>query len=412
MTSDARDVFVARQPILDGSRKLVAYELLFRSSASAQGAEVADGSQATAQVAIDTLLSLGLNTVVGRHRAFINADLEMLASEAIEVLPTDRFVLEVLETVPAWARERCAELRDRGFEIALDDFVVGDDRERLADLVDYIKVDLMLTREQGLGQLVGDLRRFDARLLAEKVEDTNDFDFCRELGFDLYQGYFFARPTTVSGRGLDVERAGLIRSFRAVSDDRSVDEVADVLKQNAKLGLQILRIANSAGLGSVQKISSFEHAIMYIGRQHLRRWLLLLLYSSRSGLELGNPAIEIAAIRGRMLELLCPLAPTSAGLDDEAHDGAFLAGLLSLSESALGLELTELMDELGVHAAVRAGVLSREGLIGSLIDAVEHLERGRFDELCESLERAGLSMEQIGHAQMEAFDWFRGFGDG
>lgn len=403
------EVFVARQPILDAGQRLVAYELLFRGGASASQAQVEDGSQATAQVAIDSLLAMGLDTIVGRHRAFINVDLEMLASEAIEVLPRDRFVLEVLETVPPWARERCVELRARGFEIALDDFVLDDERDSLVDIADYVKVDLMMTRRLGLGDLVRSLRRSEARLLAEKVEDFSDFDFCRDLGFELFQGYFFSRPKTISGRGVDVERTGLLRAFRAVSDDRPASEVVDVLKQNAKLGLQVLRIANSVALGSVQRISSLEHAVMYVGRQHLRRWILLLLYSNRNGLDLANPAIEIAAIRGRLMELLLPLVPAAVALDDEVRDSAFLVGLLSLGGAAIGVELDPLLDELEAHPEIRAALQNRSGLIGLLIGIVERLETARFASLGDSLEQAGLTIDSVAHAQREAFSWYRGF---
>ena len=410
MTLDSSQIFVARQPILDRHRRLVAYELLFRDSAETGFANVLDASHATARVAIDTFLSMGISTVLGPYRGFLNVDLEMLASEAIEALPAERFVLEVLETVPPWALERCLQLKERGFEIALDDYVPGDGRYDLLQSADYVKVDLTLTDSRSLAKLVRELKAHPTRLLAEKVETNLDFAQCVALDFELFQGYFFAKPTTLTGNKLELERAGLLSVFRVLSGDGSTHELEDIFKRDARLGVQLLRIANSAALGSIQKITTFEHAIMYVGRAQLRRWILLMLYASGGDSQSLNPAIELAAVRGRLLELLAPMIPASSNHDLASKEGAFLAGMLSLGDAILGASLRTIVDELRVEPLVGSAILDHSGSLGELLRVAEALETGHFGDITELLDSLGLSAEQLTSAQQEAFSWFRGMG--
>jgi EAL and modified HD-GYP domain-containing signal transduction protein len=406
VNSESGRAFVARQPILDRRRRLQAYELLFRSCADATAADVFDSSQATACVAVDAFLSMGLSTVLGPHKGFLNVDLEMLASEAIEALPSSRIVLEILETVPPWALERCKELRRRGFELALDDYVPGDDRSALLDSVDFVKVDLMETGRAALPALVRELRGHDVSLLAEKVETSEEFEECIRLGFDLSQGYFFAKPTTLSGRRLDPERSALLGVFRALSEERPNAEIGDIIKRHARLGVQLLRIANSAALGSVQEITNLEHAIMYVGRLPLRRWVLLMLYASGGADASVNPVLELAAIRGRLLELLAPHSSLQQSAS-ATNDQAFLAGVLSLGDAILDAKLAEILDELRIDSEIRSAVLERSGELGRLLQVAEHLEADRFDELSELLTSTGLSMDQVADSLHQAFAWYR-----
>ncbi len=326
------------------------------------------------------------------------------------MLPVDRFVLEVLETVPPWALDRCRELKDRGFEIALDDFRPGDDRETMLDVADYVKVDLTLTDPVDLPRLVSDLRRSNACLLAEKVETSAEFERCMELDFELYQGYFFARPTMLSGQKLEPHRVGLLSAFRVVSEEQPTEELDEFFKRDPKLGVQLLRIANSSALGSAQKITSFEHAIMYVGRRELRRWILLMLYAGSGGVAIESAVLEVAAIRGRLLELMAPLLSSGAACDPSSHDRAFLVGMLSLSDVILGLPQTDLAQELALEPEIGAAILDGHGPLGDLLRVAEAIEGGRFGELAQLLESLGFSAEQLSHAQSEAYAWYREMG--
>ena len=96
MLSPIYEVFVGRQPIYTQQLDVFAYELLFRRG-EMQHAGVTDGNQATAQVLVNTFLELGLDTLVGPKRAFVNLTRDFLLQDYSLVFPADRVVLEVLK---------------------------------------------------------------------------------------------------------------------------------------------------------------------------------------------------------------------------------------------------------------------------------------------------------------------------
>ena len=194
------DVFLARQPILDRQRKVVAYELLFRGDEAGEAC-VTDDAKATAHVISRAFHQLGVPSVIGRSAGFVNVDAEMLMSRRIEALPRERVVLELLETtkIDCAVVDRCAELKHLGYRLALDDVcAVEPAHEPLLDLIDVVKIDILQLDLPALEKLVRRLRLHPAKLLAEKVDTLERARQCLALGFDLFQGYFFARPALVT----------------------------------------------------------------------------------------------------------------------------------------------------------------------------------------------------------------------
>ena len=199
MSVHKNDVFLGRQPILDRRQHLVAYELLYRSG-DVVDAQVADDAAATAEVLRQAFKRIGIDTVLGQCAGFVNVDAEMLFSHHIDALPTDRVVLELLETVTIDDDivARCRALKQRGFRLALDDFsVCSDCYEPLLEIADIIKIDLPQLDQGALAALVQRLKPYRGRLLAEKVETWTRARECLALGFDLFQGFVFARPSVL-----------------------------------------------------------------------------------------------------------------------------------------------------------------------------------------------------------------------
>lgn len=195
------EVFLGRQPILDRERQVVAYELLFRSSANASTADITDDTLATAQVVTHAFYDFGIHTVVGRSMAFVNLDAGSLMSAMIETLPRDRVVLELLETMDIDRRivRRCRELKAKGYHLALDDFFRYDESyEPLLEVVDIVKIDMLLLDPESLSELVRLLKPWHRKLLAEKVESRQRARQCLALGFEFFQGFFFGRPSILA----------------------------------------------------------------------------------------------------------------------------------------------------------------------------------------------------------------------
>lgn len=190
------ELYLALQPIFDRDMRLYAYELLFRAS-NGEDALVKDSRGASATVMHHVFNKLGAETVLGPHLGFINFDAAMLASGSVERLPKDKVVLEILETVTVDAAlvTRCQWLKEQGFALALDDFAGHETTfEPLLPLVDVIKVDLHRVRRRALAETTRKLRRWPAKLLAEKLGTEEEVHHCRALGYDLFQGYYLGRP--------------------------------------------------------------------------------------------------------------------------------------------------------------------------------------------------------------------------
>jgi EAL and modified HD-GYP domain-containing signal transduction protein len=222
-----QSVYVGRQPILDGDGVLVAYELLFRDSPDNR-ARVHDDVQATAHVVARTIGEIGVPAVLGPHPGYVNMSRELLFDDIVHIMQPERFVLELLEniTFDDSLFKRCAQLRNAGFRFALDDVVRLDDA-LLAALpsVDIVKVDFLAADHEHLPELAAAVKRRGKLLVAEKVETPDDFTQARKLGFDFFQGYFFARPQVLSARRASPARGSLLRLMAVLAGEPGLREL-------------------------------------------------------------------------------------------------------------------------------------------------------------------------------------------
>lgn len=405
----AQEIFIGRQPILDRAQQLYAYELLFRSGTQ-NSADLTDDLAATATVLSHVFSELGLEAALGPYLGFVNLDARMLASDAIELLPKDKFVLEVLETVDVTPEvvSRCRDLKDKGFTLALDDFVTFEERHKpLLELADIVKVDLMGMDAAALQRTVAALRPWKVRLLAEKVDDEAQVKACRELGFELFQGYYFAKPTVVAGKKLSHSELTLMRLLGLILDDAETPQIEDVFKQAPGLTLNLMRLTNSAASGLRQKVTSLRHAITVLGRRQLQRWLQLLLYTNPSGGG-ANPLLQLAATRGRFMELL---AGDLMGASRDFEDRAFMTGIMSLMPALLHVPVGEVIATLNIDSEVREALESRAGVLGRMLQLAEKQEEGDMDA-CHALvvELPGIDQERVNALLVQALAWANNIG--
>lgn len=381
----SEEIFIGRQPILDRKHELVAYELLFRSGAAKNEAGVQDDLAATANVINRAFADFGLEQALGTCKGFINCDESLLLSEIVEMLPPDKVVLEVLETVEPTPQvvDRCREIKARGFTLALDDFVEYETKwQPLLDLVEIVKVDLMPLSAAQLEEVTRQLKRWPLKLLAEKVDSREQAELCHRLGYEYFQGYYFAKPAIIAGRKLSHSQMALMRLLGLVIEDAETTALETVFKHEPGLAMNLLRLTNSVATGVRTRVTSLRHAITVLGRRQLQRWLQLLLYTNPSG-GVASPLLQLAATRGRFLELL---AIQMAG-DRELEDHAFMTGILSLMPALMGMPLEEVLKGLQLTADVQEALLEGGGRLGTMLTLCEALENGN-GALCHDLVEA------------------------
>jgi len=384
----------------------VGYELLFRSGAT-NAARVSDHRMATASVISSAFSELGLASVLGEHRGYINFDAELLMSEVVELLPPDRTVIELLEGVTATPEvlERCRDLRSRGFSFALDDVVQLDSAHApLLPLIDVVKIDVLAAPPDKVPELVKRVRAAGRmKLLAEKVDSRDQADRCRALGFDLFQGYFFAHPTVMQGKRTDPSKRLLLRLLeQTLDDDTDTASIEDTLKQAPDLSYKLMRLVNSVGMGMRSPIQSLAHALVILGRRQLQRWLQVLLFAGQTTADFPSPLLQMAAARGKLMELLTEKRSRGNSLEDRA----FMTGILSLLDTLLEMPMTEAIEQLSLPDDVRSALLQRNGPLGRLLLVIEALERTDDTEVAALLvDGDPCTTAELAQLQITALSW-------
>jgi c-di-GMP phosphodiesterase len=401
-----REFFLARQPILDRNQTLVAYELLFRSAAVGP-ANITDDLSATASV-IAHASQLGMEKVVGDSIGFLNVDAAVLMSDIFQFLPREKVVLEIVETVKATPQilERIADLVDDGFRFALDDVVSdSDDVRRLLPLVEIIKFDLQQMPPSALRHLAPQFARMNKKLLAEKVENREQFQACLELGFDYFQGYYFARPVILSGRKLSPSQLAVMQLMALITSDADTSEIERSIKQDVSLCFNLLRLVNTPAIGVRHRIDSIGQALMVLGHSQLQRWLQIMLYAEPTQQGHGmTPLLTLAATRGKLLELI---AQRREPRNRMMADTAFTVGIMSLMDALFSMPMRDILEQVSVIDVVADALLHRRGEYGDMLLLAEHMER--IEEagptLNKLIDKLHLSDNELADLQLAAFAW-------
>lgn len=398
--------YIGRQPILDRQQKIIGYELLFRHSAEAGHAQVISDLHAGTNILANTLSNIGTNWLVGDKLAFINLSNPMLETDFIELLPPERIVLELLETTQPTPEllARCRELRGRGFNIALDDFEYSPALAPLLDVADYVKLDIRLIGMDKLPAHVKQLEELPLKLLAEKVETRAEFEECKKLGFHYFQGFYFARPETLSTKVINPAHAHVLDLLNKVRNNADLPDIDRLFKRDVALSFKLLRYINSVGFGLSCEIQSIKHALTILGYQQLYRWLTLLLVTA--GEDSTPPALmKTAIIRGRLTELL-----GQDYLEKQDRDNLFIVGVFSLLDAMLEMPMDKILDQLNLPENICDALLTHQGIYGpflALAEACEGTDIGQLQSLAEALQ---LEPEKVNQAHLAALKWVEALG--
>jgi EAL and modified HD-GYP domain-containing signal transduction protein len=387
--------FVGRQPIFDASRNVVAYELLFRRG-STSSAEIEDGDLATAQTLVGGIMDFGLDHLVGDKLAFVNMTRSFLLGQDRLPALQHRLVLEVLEDITPDAEviAAVANLARRGYTIALDDFIFREELLPLVELAHIIKLELPKIDPAELAGHVRRLRQYPCRLLAEKVETYAEFERCRALGIDYFQGYFLSKPETLSSRKLPANKLAVLRILSQVQNpDITLDELERLITTDVALSYRILRFANSAHAGAGRKVDSVRRAVVVTGMQQIRSWISLIALARLD----DKPAelLRTALMRSRLCELL------GRELGHGATDADFSAGLFSTLEALLDKPIKEILESLPLETTLAAALRWHEGPVGAVLRCTLAAERCDWAPALE----LGLTEERAAGLYLEAIAW-------
>ncbi|MGB4498179.1 MAG: HDOD domain-containing protein [Methylococcaceae bacterium] len=388
------DFIIGRQQILDRQLNVYAYELLFRG----QGFDLNDreeATQATNQIVTDAIIEIGINNIVDEHRAFINFTTQNILEKTPLSLPKDRIVIEVLENVKIDLRviNNLREMSKQGYLIALDDFVFTEEWKPLVEFADIIKLDVLEMGEANVREAIAQLAPYKLKILAEKVETHQEYQYLRELGCDYFQGFFFSKPNLVEGKRMGVNQLAAVRLLTKINNpDVQFEELTEVISQDVGLSYKLLHYINSAFFSIPTKIESINQAITYLGMNELKRWINILMLSSLS----DKPIVVMqnALIRGKMCELLAKSAGHKTG-------NYFLIGMLSSLDSILDISISEALAQLPLGDDITIAILEHKGLGGEALRCVLGYERWDTG----SIAFGNIDQTEIGNSYIESIAW-------
>ncbi len=395
------NVYVARQPIFDKNKKIFAYELLFRDGTANYVPDI-DGDVATTNLLANTFFTIGIDTLAGGRKAFINFTQNLLEKRVPLLLPKETTVIEILEDVkpdPVLI-DACAQMAADGYTIALDDFVYLPALEPLIAMADIIKFDFRHTPKAAIDDYLKQLSRNSLRLLAEKVETHEEFEAAQKMGFELFQGYFFCKPEILQGREIQGSQLSLMMIMAQINSDTFCrDELERLIARDIGLSYKLFRYINSAFFARVSKVTSVKQALVYLGEKEIRRFVSLV---AMSRLAEGKPdeLIRAACIRGKFCELI--------GAD--AHEQTspsemFTLGMFSLIDAIIDQPMDKILAELPLSSQIKQALIDAKGRLAGYIELVRSYEAGQWDRVSRLSQALKLDGKTLPVLYLQACKW-------
>ncbi|QCU90961.1 EAL and HDOD domain-containing protein [Thiomicrorhabdus sediminis] len=365
------DIYLGRQPIFNRKMNVIGYELLFRGDAHNNSAQILGGDTASAEVMMNAFGEFGIKDLVGRHRGFINFTEGLLLRENQSFFPKDKVVIEVLEDVKVTPVliESLEKLKQKGFLIALDDYVFNPELLPLERFADIIKVEI---HEVGPKQLIEHSKRLRAqgiKLLAEKVETREQFEYCAKLGFDYFQGYFFAKPQIIAGRRLPTAKLTVLELLSNVYDPEvDMHKLSDIVGRDVALSQKLLKFVADTGSENVH-IHSIHDAVLRFGLNRLKSWasMLVLAGVDDKPLEL----LKTSLLHAKFCELY------GEKVSRHAKESFFTVGLFSCLDAVMDTEMKTLLEKLHLDESICKALLAEQGELGLALKTVRAMEQGQ-----------------------------------
>jgi len=394
--------YAARQPILDLNKKLFAYELLFRDSIDNVFPNI-DGDEATSKMVEASKFNMGISEFTSNKPAFINFTLETLSKGYPEMLTPDELVVEILETVKPGKRllAICKDLFEKGYTLALDDYEHQAVWKHFYPYIKIIKIDWQVSTTDEINEIVAAVAKYPhIQLLAEKVETYEEYNQAVELGCVLFQGFFFAKPEMIKTKTLTPSQMSMAELLYETSKaNLDLASITSIFERDVTLSYKLLRYANSAIFKRRNDISTIKQALITLGSVELKRFMGLM-FTSNINPDKPTELINSAMTRAKFCELAAENIKNN--IDSSL---AFLTGLLSLIDAILDEDIKSVLAKLALAQEIKDTLLTRKGEMAELIKLVEFIEHAQWDESTVTMEKLGLTKEQVTEYYNQSISW-------
>lgn len=394
------EIFAARQPIFNKDLDTIAYEILFRSSYENAMPQI-DGDTASSHVLTNTYINFGLEDLTGGKNAFINFTENLLLKEIPFIFPNDSIVVEILENIPPTKDliDCCIRLKDRGYTIALDDFIYRPALQPLVEIADIIKFDFMQTPIDKIYE--NKIKLKNKVFLAEKIETNQQFEVASKMGFSLFQGYFFCRPEIIKGKDIPANKVQLLKIVSEINKpDVNIDTIAGLIQHDVGLSYKLLRYINSAFYKKFQRITSIKDAALLIGLDELKKLSSLVVLTQMDS-QNKNALLKNSSIRAKFSELIGleinnpKYSPTSL----------FTMGLFSHIDALLNHPMNRLIQQLPLAPEISRSYVERQGPLYPVLVLISLYEKAKWEKVEILTSKLRISEKILPEIYLEACRW-------
>ncbi len=392
-------IYIARQPIFDKNMNVFAYELLYRDFNDRKNVSQSD---MTEEVTINTLVNLGVDTIIDDKKAFINFTKNTVNGGLPYVFPNDILVVEILESVVPDSNfiDECNKLKSNNYILAIDDYEITYPYEEILDLVDIVKVDFSNTTTFERKAIIEKFKNKNVKLLAEKVETQEEYNESITEGYDYFQGFFFAEPTILKGENITTMNNTYIMVLsEANKEDTSFEKLEEIVKRDVAVTYNVLKLVNSPLFYSSRKISSIKEALVRIGLKEIKKWFSLMMIRD-IGSNSPKEIIRISLIRAKMMENM--LLRTE--YKNQASIG-FLVGIFSLIDVILKNKMEDILNNLPLEDNVKNALSGDGSYLSQLLNVISFYERGEIGTLDDIIENYGFDIMDASEDYLDAINW-------
>lgn len=393
-------MFIARQPIFNAKLEVYGYELLFRPDIVSNRFDGASSVGATATV-LEELFESGIDNIVENKLAFVNFEDAFIQSDTLELFDPKRLVVEIIES-KKFDNEfinKIEGLRDKGYTIALDDFKVDYCEYPLVDVANIIKYDLIATPLETIKYDVRCAIQNGKTLFAVKVETEDEFLEAKEMGFHLFQGYFFSKPSIISRTHTRysslLQYNNIIRELK--SEEPSYQTLAELIEVDVDLSYRLLRVVSNRSKD--KSVYSIKRALTFLGLKEIERWIKVLMLQ---GITKSKPVelMKVSMIRSKFAEVLA----MNVKLNNKRYEAAMM-GLFSVLDAMLDMPMSEALDEILLPEPVVEALVKNEGILAPIYQLVLAYEKGNWDEVEAISNRLNINEYVLYSLYMSAIDW-------
>lgn len=395
------DIYIARQPIFNNRLEVFAYELLYRSGTE-NFCDVSDGDSATSSVITNGLMLLGIDELTQGKKSFINFTKNLIVDKIPLLFSNEVVVVELLEDIIPDDNfiEVCRDLKDKGYTLALDDFVLDYDYIKLIELADIIKVDFMLTSIEERREIIKRYRYLNIKFLAEKVETQEEFEEAKASGYTYFQGYFFSKPVIIPGKDIKSHTRNYVKILEELNlKDPEYDKISNIIEYDVALTYKLMRLINSPAFYTNSKITSVNHALVLLGFNEIKKWITVIMMRDL-GASKPDEIVKSSLLRAKMAEQIA----ASLGMRSRKNE-MFLVGAFSMIDTLMDRSLFDILSEIPLEIEIVEAILGFDNELREVFSFVLAYERGEWDKVNKMCKDRKIDAKKIRDAYIKSLEW-------